>query len=670
MTENIEMELFSSEELCLVITTQEQQEQEEEYNFHQRHLEHPLLPDCEREPEPEVQAEVQTQTQPRQQAKPKSEPPAREETEPCSPVPAGFMEEIEIEMEVFPPFKVSESQSVKLLPNKVRRVKWRRLVPQRCGLVVKDVMCLPRDLDLAQLERPIVPQGKERAALVAMGMAARITIDYSWSANQMESRLAMLFTGKSARQRFSFMYLQCLQGSRALFVPDTPADGWTGEQVLRISGNGPLYILTQQDEPQVECETSAKETPVVNRKQFCREANTESCHDGDNQQGEQMQPLVHRTTDEFPLDLDTVLRLFRQENVNPDVETHIQVRRRELLCGAEKVVRSPGFCFRTTPIISFSGEETHGHEGSLREFFRLTLLELQQSSVFEGRPGRLFLTHDLAALEDRKYYQAGVLIGWSLAQGGPGPRCLHPALYQLMCGLNPSLEDFSSADIADAEVQQRLQQLQCCTDAKLLSPSLCDWVSSCGISGIYSASSDQIPAIYMGLVKHCIYNRVASMISQFTEGMNSCGGLWDTVQSQWEAFVPVMTSARQEPLTLEEFKQLFHVCYSHVGSQLRASEEATMGHWETVLTFINNDQAEFSFEDVLAFITGADHLPPLGFPRLISLHFYSQDGLPHASTCALELFLPRAVAGAVDLLALLSRAVHEALGFTHLQRDG
>lgn len=64
---------------------------------------------------------------------------------------------------------------------------------------------------------------------------------------------------------------------------------------------------------------------------------------------------------------------------------------------------------------------------------RLTLLELQQSSVFEGLPGRLLLTYDLAALEDGKYYETGVLIGWSLAQGGPGPRCLHPALYQVVC---------------------------------------------------------------------------------------------------------------------------------------------------------------------------------------------------------------------------------------------
>lgn len=81
------------------------------------------------------------------------------------------------------------------------------------------------------------------------------------------------------------------------------------------------------------------------------------------------------------------------------------------------------------------------------------------------------------------------------------------------------------------------------------------------------------------------------MISQFTEGLNSCGGLWDTVKSHWEAFVPVMTSARQEPVTLEEFKQLFTVCYSQTDCELRAAEEATVAHWETVLTSVSSEYA-------------------------------------------------------------------------------
>lgn len=62
---------------------------------------------------------------------------------------------------------------------------------------------------------------------------------------------------------------------------------------------------------------------------------------------------------------------------------------------------------------------------------RLVLSGLRDSCVFEGLPGRLLLTSDLAALDRRMYYKAGVLIGWSLAHGGPGPQCLHPALYQV-----------------------------------------------------------------------------------------------------------------------------------------------------------------------------------------------------------------------------------------------
>lgn len=68
--------------------------------------------------------------------------------------------------------------------------------------------------------------------------------------------------------------------------------------------------------------------------------------------------------------LDSLLSLFRQETLDRDAETHVYVKRSELLQGALKVVTRPGFCFRKTPIISFIGEETDGHEGPLREFFR------------------------------------------------------------------------------------------------------------------------------------------------------------------------------------------------------------------------------------------------------------------------------------------------------------
>ncbi|CAJ1061017.1 uncharacterized protein LOC117831916 [Xyrichtys novacula] len=660
--ENIEMELFSSEESCMVITTLEK---EEECSYDQRHLEHPLVPDSEEEEKEEEEEEEMFFEAPlRQQheVKPRTEPRVKDLVKHHSPLP-GFMEDTEIEMEVFLPLRVSDRKSpdgsgiTLQTPNKASRLKWKRQTPQRTGLVVKDVICLPRGYYLEQLERPVAPRGKDRAALVATGMTARITIDSGWSANQMESRLVMLFQGRFVKeegQKFSFTYLQSVQGSKVLFFPDTPAEGWTGEQVLRTAGHGALHILSHQDCPQPHVCSSTVEVSLLT---------------GETDKRASTVVLKHVSVVQIKPDLETILRQFQLENENQDVETHIQVRRGDLLNSALKVVRKPAFCFRTTPIVSFIEEETDSHGGLLGEFFRLVLLELQHTSVFEGYPGRLFLTYDLSALEDRKYYEAGVLIGWSLAQGGPGPCCLHPALYQMMCGQNPPLEDFNWKEIIDAEARNRLQQLQRCTDVKLLSPSLCEWLFNCGISEIHSAKSVDLPDIYSRIVKHYIYHRVSSMVSQFTEGLNSCGGLWDIIRSHWDLFAPQMTRV-QQPLTLEEFKQLISVCYSPPDSPLRAAEEDSAAHWDTALTLISESKADFSLEELLAFITGDDHPLSLGLPRSVSLSFCSQDenvsgvNLPYASTWTLELFLPTGVAGAADMLELLSRAVHEALGIS------
>lgn len=205
--------------------------------------------------------------------------------------------------------------------------------------------------------------------------------------------------------------------------------------------------------------------------------------------------------------MQTALGPFIQEAPDQALQTQLQVKRPEVLQSALKAVRRSGFCFRTTPLVSFTGEDTVGNQGPIREFFRLTLLELQKTTLFIGQPGRLLLTPDLSALEDWRYYEAGVLIGWSLAQGGPGPCCLHPALFQLMCGHNACLDDFSWRDISDIEIQSYLQQLQTCSDVALLSPSLCEWVSSCGVPDIFLTRSEEIPNIYRRVVKNYIHDR-------------------------------------------------------------------------------------------------------------------------------------------------------------------
>ncbi|XP_064858865.1 uncharacterized protein LOC115145061 [Oncorhynchus nerka] len=363
-----------------------------------------------------------------------------------------------------PVVPVSPEPVVPVSPEPIRpsKLKWRRITPGKTCLVVKDVICLPQGHYLAQEDRHSVPRGQERDELAAMGLIARITIDNSWLHHEMESRLASLFRSRffsGREQRFTFTYLQCLQSSRVLFVPDTPPQfSWSGEQVLRIAGHGPLYILSHYDfmSFEIECEWPTNNAPVINSHDFLVDDN----EDEEEEERSVESPLPVTTDEEVISDLVTILQTYREQNSMPEIQTHMYVRRRDIFRSALKVMRKKSFSIKTTPLFHFLGEDVDDYDGPLREFFRLIMLELQESGILEGRPGHLLFACNQAALEERRYYAAGVMVAWSLLHDGPGPCCLHQSLYQLMCGQSPPLEDFNWMDISDVDVQMKLQQVQ------------------------------------------------------------------------------------------------------------------------------------------------------------------------------------------------------------------
>ncbi|KAK7889034.1 hypothetical protein WMY93_024594 [Mugilogobius chulae] len=550
--ENIEMELFSSEEKCVVTKTQE-----EKTPLHQQLL------------------TLDTDDDSGQRNSTLDRGLGKQSLFTVTEI----QEELLIEMEILRSLKMTKYKMA--CESKARHLKWKKLPLQKSRFVVKDVVFLPKDQYLAQIESQEVS-----------AVTARMTVDYSWSAAEMDSRLRLVLRrqfGKAAARNINFTCLQV-----------------KSEQPLLQSKN--------------------------NRKEFCPEINKDN-------------DISSKRSEELRSELRSVLTSFTQEALG--VELPLQVRRTAVLPWALKTVRRTGFCFRDVPVISFSGEETEGNLGPLREFFRLMLEELQKTALFEGQPDRLLLTSDLSALEDWGYYEAGVLIGWSLAHGGTGPRCLHPALFRSYVWPLLFLDDFCWRDVVDFEVQSHLQQLQTCSDVELLSPSVCEWVSNCGVPEISSATTEEIPNIYRRVVKHYIYNRVSRMIDQFTQGLNSFDGLWDVMRSHCEAFAPVMTSAGSRSLTLPNFSALFTVSFSSDCEKLKEEETKTAAHWETALGLIRDGEAALSFKDLLIFVSGLYHVPPLGFSSSISLRFYSQNlassvvRLPFASTCSLELFLPR-----------------------------
>ncbi|KAK0134357.1 G2/M phase-specific E3 ubiquitin-protein ligase [Merluccius polli] len=110
------------------------------------------------------------------------------------------------------------------------------------------------------------------------------------------------------------------------------------------------------------------------------------------------------------------------------------------------------------------------------------------------------------------------------------------------------------------------------------------------------------------------------------------------------------------PLTSSQVKDLFGVIYSVAGSSRRSAEERAVAFWrdwlvdieegEAVLHVDGQEPVKLTLEVVLAFATGAERIPPLGFdpnPTLDFLHDFVNNNkrvFPEANTCALVLRLP------------------------------
>ena len=80
----------------------------------------------------------------------------------------------------------------------------------------------------------------------------------------------------------------------------------------------------------------------------------------------------------------------------------------------------------------------------------------------------------------------------------------------------------------------------------------------------------------------------------------------------------------------------------------------------------DNVEEGLKLSEILTFWTGADQIPPMGFDHKLRIEFYCQDvgcrRLPTSSTCALVMWLPRAVEPE-ELQQMLTDAIRMSAGF-------
>ncbi|XP_060563044.1 G2/M phase-specific E3 ubiquitin-protein ligase-like [Ruditapes philippinarum] len=184
-----------------------------------------------------------------------------------------------------------------------------------------------------------------------------------------------------------------------------------------------------------------------------------------------------------------------------------------------------------------------------------------------------------------------------------------------------------------------------------------------GFSNPYSMKRENKGELIYKIKKFYLFFRISGEISQFKQGMNEVGKTWDYIQDNANVFKPLFCYRKEEP-SLDDVMGLFTVSYSVNGSNARTMEDATIYAWELFLQSIEDKEVpEVTFGELLAFVTGSDHIPPCGFPKKIEIDFFNDDiRMPHVSTCALQMWLPRA-ASPERLSTLLVRALKESRGF-------
>ncbi|XP_031333806.1 uncharacterized protein LOC116176150 [Photinus pyralis] len=209
----------------------------------------------------------------------------------------------------------------------------------------------------------------------------------------------------------------------------------------------------------------------------------------------------------------------------------------------------------------------------------------------------------------------------------------------------PTIEDVES-DIKDLLV--RLEQTTNILDLQELIAS----DNAFSIAGChYVTNLDEKCRIGEDMLKFYAIKRVEEPIKQFIEGLKTCD-IYNQIREYPRLFKD-MFCKDQMILTGETLENIFQIEYSDIGSTQRDLENRAMSYFRDYIgdceeTLLEDDADEnegqaITLADILIFATGADCVPPLGFPivpKIMFLHGENSGKYPLANTCALNLKIP------------------------------
>ena len=137
----------------------------------------------------------------------------------------------------------------------------------------------------------------------------------------------------------------------------------------------------------------------------------------------------------------------------------LTVSRRRVWSDVKRAFTKPYTNLNLPIRVIFSGEEAADDGGPRREFFRLALgAAISDPSLFSGPPSSRYLVHNTSALLEKCFLLIGKLMAISLTQGGCGPACLCPWVYDYLT-LGFDGVEVAIDDIPDITIQDKLKRV-------------------------------------------------------------------------------------------------------------------------------------------------------------------------------------------------------------------
>ena len=111
----------------------------------------------------------------------------------------------------------------------------------------KDIVCLPKEFAGSSIT---IPRGSKRTTLAECGLIGKVHLTNEMSEEDVKCEIRSVF-GKQMKYdpNFPFTYLQSTGGgTKTLTTPPVSVHfQWTAQQVVRLAGQGSLYILAEED---------------------------------------------------------------------------------------------------------------------------------------------------------------------------------------------------------------------------------------------------------------------------------------------------------------------------------------------------------------------------------------------------------------------------------------